>query len=144
MLRSKASHNQALSGRNGVGMGLALESGTGTMETSKLRPVMDQHRKNYEACDRNGDRGGSATAHGALGSVVTAVGGRKAEGEGRSMGLGCIARGGGGSRSCTIFFWTWFEIFCLFSPPPPIAAFSNLEHQLQYSREVGDKFMEAR
>ena len=87
MLRSKASHNQALSGRNGVGMGLALESGTGAIETAKLRPVMDQHRKNYEACDRNGDHRGSAIAHGALGSVVTGVGGRKAEGEpGRGRG----------------------------------------------------------
>jgi len=102
MLRSKAAHNQAISGRNGMGMGLALESGTGAIETAKLRPVMDALRRNYEACDRNVDHRGSAMAHGALGSIVTAVGGRKAD------------------------------------------AFSNLEHQLNYSREVGDKFMEVR
>ena len=56
ILQSKALYNQGLSARNGVGMGLAMESGTGAMEASKMRPIMDIHKKVYESCDRSGEK----------------------------------------------------------------------------------------
>ncbi|GMH74463.1 hypothetical protein TL16_g06472 [Triparma laevis f. inornata] len=78
-LKTSAGHNQALSARNGVGMGLANESGAKAVPIATLRQIMETHKKAYEACDRNEDAKGSALAHGSLGSIITNLGGRKGD-----------------------------------------------------------------
>ncbi|GMH78298.1 hypothetical protein TrST_g5063 [Triparma strigata] len=79
ILKTSAGHNQALSSRNGVGMGLANESGAKAVPIATLRQIMETHKKAYEACDKNEDAKGSALAHGSLGSIITNLGGRKGD-----------------------------------------------------------------
>ena len=100
-LRMRAIHNQALSARSGVSMGLANESGTGSVSVTTMRQNMETHKKMYENCEKERDVRGSALAHGAIGSIITALGGRKAD------------------------------------------AFTHLDHQLNFSRSEGDKWLEA-
>ena len=100
-LKLRAVHNQALSARNGVSMGLANESGSGAVSLTTMRQNMETHKKMYENSDKERDVRGSALAHGSIGSILTALGGRKAD------------------------------------------AFSHLDHQLNYSRAQGDKWLEA-
>ena len=106
-LKIHATHNAALSMRNGVSMGLSMDSGIAVIPAPTLRTVVDMHKKEYEAADRLDEKAApwakksSAMAHGALGGTASLLGGRKSD------------------------------------------AFVNLEINLKFAKEAGDKPMMA-